>query len=77
MKAHFQAAPTADDRLSAKIRDCAELLPNSMQEACANPEICQMVMAEIRLGEMDIFHAIWRVVNQRSPESISPSVWFG
>ncbi|MBW4496189.1 MAG: hypothetical protein KME26_24570 [Oscillatoria princeps RMCB-10] len=78
MIAHFQtAALTTDDRLSAKIQQNLELAPPAMQQACANPEVCQMVITEMRLGEVDIYHAIWRVLHRHAPESLAPSVWFG
>ncbi|MCU0518792.1 MAG: hypothetical protein MUC60_18385 [Oscillatoria sp. Prado101] len=78
MTAHLQiTALTTDDRLFAKIQQNLELAPPAMQQACANPEVCQMVMTELRLGEVDIYHAIWRVVNRHAPESLAPSVWFG
>lgn len=78
MTAHLQiTALTADDRLSAKIQHTLELVPPAMQEACTRPEICQMVMAELRLGEVDIYHAIWRVLHRHAPESLAPSAWFG
>ena len=74
MKASFKADPTPND---AKIQQLTELLPNSMQEACATPEIRELILSELQLGEVDIFHAIWRVLNRYRPDAISPSEWFG